>query len=357
MANTRFLQALNMLAGEAGKEIENAQAFQVAQNQRMQALQMAMNELDLKKRQVKLEENKFEHDKGQDLVSNEIAREANRIKQMEVFDKVKQKHGDMAIDMLGKMEQAFDAGMNLEDLNSNYTSTLNAIQRLAGLPITPPITHEKPPGPPIDLVDSENLRFKYIGESERMSKDYQTVQNNMVNIETAVNRMLNNPKDFNRIATDQVTITSLNKILDPDSVVRESEYERTPTNTSLINRAKGWFDKLKQGGAGVTQKDIVEIRDTAREMAELRRQIINKKLEKQIRIPAGRVGLDPEEVAPYFEPISSMLPQQGVGFQGAFSDSTVVSDTTKTQPTVIPSNKANDDLKKGFKDWKNRNKK
>jgi len=150
------------------------------------------------------------------------------------------------------------------------------------------------------------LFFKFLDRSEKFSSDFQVVRNNMINIESAVSRLERLP-DLNRVAIDQIVIISLNKILDPDSVVRESEYDRTKENIATVSRAKGWFNRLKQGGSGLTKNDLIEIRDSAREMAELRRQILNKKLEKQLRIPARRNGLNPDEVAPLFDSISSDL--------------------------------------------------
>lgn len=57
------------------------------------------------------------------------------------------------------------------------------------------------------------------------------------------------------IATDQALITLFNKMTDPESVVRESEYARTPDDASLMNRLKGRIGKLQKGGAGLTNED------------------------------------------------------------------------------------------------------
>lgn len=59
----------------------------------------------------------------------------------------------------------------------------------------------------------------------------------------------------NLTAIDQALITIWNKMTDPISVVRESEFERTPQNAPLINRFTGAFEKLKKGGAGLTDSD------------------------------------------------------------------------------------------------------
>lgn len=59
----------------------------------------------------------------------------------------------------------------------------------------------------------------------------------------------------NKVAVDQSIITTFNKMLDPSSVVRESEYARTPQDMALLNRIKGKWDKLSTGGAGLTDDE------------------------------------------------------------------------------------------------------
>ena len=56
-------------------------------------------------------------------------------------------------------------------------------------------------------------------------------------------------KDFKSLnPADQVLIMDFNKALDPSSVVRESEYARTPANMSVLNRAYAATSRLMQGG-------------------------------------------------------------------------------------------------------------
>lgn len=59
----------------------------------------------------------------------------------------------------------------------------------------------------------------------------------------------------NKVAVDQSIITTFNKMLDPSSVVRESEYARTPQDMAILNRIKGKLDKLSTGGAGLTDDE------------------------------------------------------------------------------------------------------
>ena len=59
-------------------------------------------------------------------------------------------------------------------------------------------------------------------------------------------------KTKNFTAVDQALITMFNKMTDPQSVVRESEYARTSNDMSLVNAVKGKAQKILDGGAGLT---------------------------------------------------------------------------------------------------------
>ena len=149
--------------------------------------------------------------------------------------------------------------------------------------------------------DTIDLQLKLMDRAQRLGADYQTVENNLLNIVSLTNKLEETPDNMeNRIAAHQAIITSFNKITDPTSVVRESEYERTPAGAAWLNRLRAGYEKITAGGV-LTEKDIIEIRDSAVGLADLRRKIINEKLEGQIRIPARRYGINPDEVAPLFQ--------------------------------------------------------
>lgn len=74
----------------------------------------------------------------------------------------------------------------------------------------------------------------------------------------------NNPSE-SRAAMEQALIIMFNKMLDPWSVVREWEFDRTSQWQSVLNAASGWLQKLESGGAGIKNEafeDIVNIVDT-----------------------------------------------------------------------------------------------
>lgn len=99
----------------------------------------------------------------------------------------------------------------------------------------------------------------------------------------------------NAAAADQALITMFNKITDPQSVVRESEYSRTPENVAVVNRAKGAFEKLSTGGSGITNADRKAILD----MAELAFGAYKRQYEEEKRRYsdlAKRKKIDPRNV-------------------------------------------------------------
>lgn len=71
----------------------------------------------------------------------------------------------------------------------------------------------------------------------------------------AKNRML---KGESINAASQGVLVAFQKLLDPDSVVRESEYARSPSGLALVDRIEGFATKIKQGGAGLTAEALGE---------------------------------------------------------------------------------------------------
>ena len=63
-------------------------------------------------------------------------------------------------------------------------------------------------------------------------------------------------------------VTYFNKLLDPTSVVRESEYARVGEGQSLWNRISGTYDKIVQGGAGISQKELAEFSKFGMQLVE-----------------------------------------------------------------------------------------
>lgn len=65
----------------------------------------------------------------------------------------------------------------------------------------------------------------------------------------------------------QAVLVTFQKILDPSSVVRESEYARSPEGLALMTRIEGAYERMKSGGAGVPLDELEKFAQLGREMA------------------------------------------------------------------------------------------
>jgi len=77
----------------------------------------------------------------------------------------------------------------------------------------------------------------------------------------------NPPKEGERFtALDQALITLFNKMIDPGSVVRESEFARTTEGLAVVDRMKGTFEAFRQGGVGLTNRNRTDLVRIARKL-------------------------------------------------------------------------------------------
>jgi len=67
-------------------------------------------------------------------------------------------------------------------------------------------------------------------------------------------------------APSQAVLVTFQKLLDPTSVVRESEYARSGDGQSILQRMQGTVEKLLQGGAGVTQPELKNFYDLSQQL-------------------------------------------------------------------------------------------
>ena len=95
------------------------------------------------------------------------------------------------------------------------------------------------------------------------------------------------------LAGSQAILISFNKLLDPTSVVRESEYARSASGQSALETMRGFVDKLTQGGAGVTLEEL-------QSYARFGEQVVQRALESTVGPERERIlrlvefaGVDP----------------------------------------------------------------
>lgn len=66
----------------------------------------------------------------------------------------------------------------------------------------------------------------------------------------------------------QAVLVTFQKILDPTSVVRESEYDRSAAGQALTTRIRGAMERLTKGGAGIPLDELEKFANLAREAAK-----------------------------------------------------------------------------------------
>ena len=123
------------------------------------------------------------------------------------------------------------------------------------------------------VTDERGLRKDFMALPE--VKEFRLIDSQIQRLDEA---MRENASGGSKIAVDQALIIILNKMLDPQSVVRESEYARTPQDMALWNRIKGKAEKLVSGGAGLEDEDRMAIAKMARNFYNVSKNQYNEQV-------------------------------------------------------------------------------
>jgi hypothetical protein len=122
--------------------------------------------------------------------------------------------------------------------------------------------------------------------------------------------------DGNLNFATQAIVTTYNKILDPTSVVRETEYDRTAAGQSLLERINGKFTQISQGGGGITKENLQEAVQLANQYLQSSQQSMLRQNQRAQQM-AEQFGLNPDFVtsdgfqsAPSLEQYYQTNPQQ-----------------------------------------------
>lgn len=121
-------------------------------------------------------------------------------------------------------------------------------------------------------------------------KRFQEMNSAATGIDAILADTLARPDLKSKNVGDQALITLYNKILDPLSVVRESEYARTPEGQALLNRIQGFVEKVKAGGSGLTDQDRIEIARAAKVLINNSGELYNSKIGEYENL-AGAYGI------------------------------------------------------------------
>lgn len=94
----------------------------------------------------------------------------------------------------------------------------------------------------------------------------------------------------------QAILVTFQKILDPTSVVRESEFDRSREGQSLMQRAQGAMERLVQGGPGVPISELKKYAVLAEQIASAQRDSRLKAIQDRLGRVADRYGIPRELV-------------------------------------------------------------
>lgn len=124
-----------------------------------------------------------------------------------------------------------------------------------------------------DRIFASNLRKEFNNLPE--IKEYNQTVPKIKSMDSAFKEA---SKTKNFVAIDQALITLFNKLTDPNSVVRESEYARTAQNIPLLNQIQGKVEKILRGGAGLTSDERASLMKMAKLMYQGYEEIRKRRL-------------------------------------------------------------------------------
>ena len=102
---------------------------------------------------------------------------------------------------------------------------------------------------------------------ESLVKDTRSAQRQIGIMEEGYNAAIQAGLDgTSNNAPSQAVLVTFQKLLDPTSVVRESEYARSGDGQSILQRMQGTVEKLERGGAGVTQAELKNFYDLSQKL-------------------------------------------------------------------------------------------
>lgn len=110
----------------------------------------------------------------------------------------------------------------------------------------------------------------------------------------------------------QAVLVTFQKILDPPSVVREAEYERSSAGLSMLNRVRGAYERIIRGGAGVPLPELRKFAQLAKEAAAGQHAWYLSGVKKRLESQADRYSIPPELIfeddSPASEPGAGAVP-------------------------------------------------
>ncbi len=206
----------------------------------------------------------------------------------------KRQAGQMEIERMRQQGQEYRQ-MSLEDLRQQrQQASIDAADRRQAKYLEAQNERSNTRNSKEDRRFETSLRKEF--EGAKIVKEYDTARNQMSRIESGLREIQRDPKNSkNYIALDQSLIMLFNKMLDPDSVVREGEYARTVQNSPIFNRIRGKMEQVMSGGAGFTLEERTALVNMARQFSKEAKGLYDNHANEYRRI-AEETGADPGRV-------------------------------------------------------------
>jgi murein DD-endopeptidase MepM/ murein hydrolase activator NlpD len=124
------------------------------------------------------------------------------------------------------------------------------------------------PGDVITASEKIDLEIKISDKYLSQVKDPEAALQQLSIMETAGN-LLNDSLEGGKLnAISQGILVTYQKLLDPTSVVRESEYARSSDGQSLLDKIEGKFKAIYEGGPGVLKENLKGFVEVSQEFAK-----------------------------------------------------------------------------------------
>ena len=178
--------------------------------------------------------------------------------------------------------------------------------------------------------DKINMEVKLAGNFEQYAKESKASVKQLGIMATAWEEIkkgmetgyITNPETgkqekFNLNAPSQAMLVTFQKLLDPTSVVRESEYARSGDGQAIVQRIEGIYDKLTRGGAGVTVQDLSQFYTLSQELLKnYQKEQLN--YAQRIQTQANNYGLNIENILTpdVLDILNTMGVNTGIGNSG-----------------------------------------
>ena len=169
-------------------------------------------------------------------------------------------------------------------------------------------------------------------EQNKIIKDTRQVNSDVSRMNKVWETYKNNPNTKSKNALDQALVITFNKMMDPGSVVRESEFARTPQGLALMARLEGLGERFKQGGIGLTDEARQEIINISEQLQSGQIDEANRLLSTYEELATQR-NLNTKNIFKYFK--------------NPILESTKSQPTNKPQQTVTVKDNKKDPLNLG----------